>query len=712
MGNIELHKSEASDSEKTRSHAADPATGDIQRIGSGPAKEILENGAHIRFLQAMDLVNNAIAQADDLDEMLASVLQTLLDIFRCDRAWLVYPCDPDSDYWEVKMERTTPNWPGATQQGVQFPMTPDAAELPRMCISNEGAIRFDGQSGPELPDVVKSFGVQSQVCMAIYPKVDKPWMFGVHHCEIRHTYSAEESRIFEQIGHRIADSLNTLIVMRELKKSQALHEEAQRLAGIGHWEFDIGNRQITWSDEVHRMFETDIETSGISYDEFIERVHPDDREMVDKAFSDSLQSKKPYMIDHRLLMPDGRIKYVHELCRTDYDQDGRPQRSVGTVQDISKRKMAENALWESQQRLQAILDNSTTVIYVKDVEGKYLLVNRQYEHLFGKTSAEMLGLVDHAVFPAKIADALRINDLRVITSKKPMEYEEIVPHNDGDHVYISMKFPLFDSEGSVYAVCGISTDITSHKRSEELEKMRLMELGHLERLSIIGEMSAHIAHELHQPLSAIRSYSEVCAGLIKTGSPDMRAAGEIINKIEKQAERAGKVISKVQHFAKRQRVQSKKANINSLVQDTLKLMEIETDRRPFKPVTKLGRKLPMINADTILIQQVLVNLLRNAMKSMETSEGSDWILMLQTRLCGKGFIEISVQDNGIGVSEDDIEQIFDPFHSQDGEGMGLGLAISRLIVESHGGHLWAENNKYCGMTFRFTLPLQGVANDE
>ncbi|MDX8411958.1 MAG: PAS domain S-box protein [Mariprofundaceae bacterium] len=678
-----------------------------QQAGVDGVAQDTMNVAHIHFLQSMDQINNVIAQAVDLDGMLSDVLQVMLDIFQCDRAWLLYPCDPDSEFWEVIMECTRLNWPGATGEGVQFPMTEQAAVLPRMCLASTVPLRFDRLSGLSLPDVVKSFGVQAQMCMAIYPKVDKAWMFGIHHCEVEYAYSDQESRLFEQIGCRIADALNTLLVMRELKKSQALHLEAQRLARIGHWELDMLSNKLTWSDEVHRMFETDAKKFDATYEAFLGIVHPDDRALVDKTFRASLHSEQQYTIDHRLLMPDGRVKYVHELCRTYYDQLGKPLRSVGTVQDITERKQTENALWESQQRLQAILDNTAAVIYLKDREGKYLLINRRFEQIFHLRTEEIIGLFDHDIFPTDIADAFRANDLKVLAAERAMEFEEKTRQEDGDHSYISVKFPLFGNEGVAYAVCGVSTDITGHKRSEELERLRLMELGHRARLSIVGEMSAQIAHELHQPLSAIRSYSDACLYLLKANEPDIRAFRDVMNKIGSQAVRAGKIMNSVQQFAQKQEVQRTMIDVNMLVRDTLSLMEIETDQYLTKPTLKAGRKLPAAYADKILIQQVLLNLVRNASQSMVNNMAMEWSLIIQTRVFDDDALILSVTDRGRGMAEDEIEQVFDPFYSRETNGMGLGLALSRMIVESHGGRIWAEANAEGGMTFCFTLPTQG-----
>ncbi len=251
-----------------------------------------------------------------------------------------------------------------------------------------------------------------------------------------------------------------------LRTSEARLKEAQRIAQIGNWELDLISGSLHWSDEIFHIFEIDKEKFGASYEAFLNAIHPDDREKVGQAYTESVASHTAYEIVHRLLMPDGRIKWVNERCQTYYDKQGKPLRSTGTVQDITGSKQAELLLKEREERLRAIMDNATAVIFLKDLQGRYLDINTLYEELFHVKRGQIRGQTDHDIFPPEIADAFIKNDRVVIESKRPIEVEEKVPQDDGPHTYLVVKFPLLDDAGDIYAVCGIATDITERKRAE------------------------------------------------------------------------------------------------------------------------------------------------------------------------------------------------------------------------------------------------------
>ncbi|GAF68116.1 unnamed protein product, partial [marine sediment metagenome] len=205
---------------------------------------------------------------------------------------------------------------------------------------------------------------------------------------------------------------------------------------------------------------------------------------------------------------DGEL-FQAEVLLTPMQLDG-VQVLQATVRDITERKRAEEALEESEARLQSILDNSTTVIYVKDVDGKYLFINKRYEDLFSVTREKAKGKTDHDIFPSHMANAFRSNDLEVLKTNAPVEFEEVAPHDDGPHTYISVKFPLYDITGAPYAVCGISTDITKRKRSEaELkrsrEKLRKLSL-YLQNMQ--EQERARIARDIHDDLGQLLTAME------------------------------------------------------------------------------------------------------------------------------------------------------------------------------------------------------------
>jgi len=233
------------------------------------------------------------------------------------------------------MERSRPEWPGAKIEGPGLPMNEEGAEFFRLALKEGIAIRYDPESGRELPQAAKSFSVQSQMTIAIHVNIGKPWLLGIHHCAQPHVYTEEEEVIFNDISRRISCALSGLLTTSALKKSEESLSEAQRLTRIGSWDLDLVNNKIIWSDEVYRIFGLDKSEFGASYNHFLEMVHPDDRDIVNSAYINSVRTKTPYDLVHRLLLKDGTIKYVHARCQTFYDSDGNSSRSIGTFQDIT-----------------------------------------------------------------------------------------------------------------------------------------------------------------------------------------------------------------------------------------------------------------------------------------------------------------------------------------------------------------------------------------
>lgn len=253
----------------------------------------------------------------------------------------------------------------------------------------------------------------------------------------------------------------------ELRRFKKRLTEVQRLSSSGNWELDLTSDTLWWSDEVYRIFEVDPAAFQINYATFEALIHPDDRQTVRMAYHQSLEQREPYDLVHRLLFPDGRVKFVREQCNTIYAEDGRPLRSQGMIQDVTSQLEAQQALSQSEQRLQAILENAPAVVYLKDMDGRYLMINKLYERLFHVDRLGVIGKRDFDLFSREVAESLRANDLQVLERERALHVEEQVPQDDGLHIYNSIKFPVRDAEGQVYAMCGISTDITEKKRAEQ-----------------------------------------------------------------------------------------------------------------------------------------------------------------------------------------------------------------------------------------------------
>lgn len=334
--------------------------------------------AQLHFLESMSQVNLAIQRANNLEKMMSDVLNAVLTTFDCDRAWLFYPCDPDAPSFRVPMEITKPEYPGAKALNIDITMPPDMARDLREALESAGPVTYSVGTEKTINKMTaEQFGVKSQMLVALHPKSGKPWVFGIHQCSYPRVWTPEEIRLFQEIGWRLADSLTGLLTYKDLQESDNSLKKAQQLARIGNWTLDLASGKLTWSDEIYRIFEIDREKFGASYEAFLDAIHPDDRDYVNKAYSDSLKNRSAYDIVHRLLMKDGRIKYVDEFCETSYAPDGRPLVSIGTVQDITERRLAELALDKLNRDLIEKKQEMENFLYITTHDLRSPLVNIQ-----------------------------------------------------------------------------------------------------------------------------------------------------------------------------------------------------------------------------------------------------------------------------------------------------------------------------------------------
>jgi len=261
-----------------------------------------------------------------------------------------------------------------------------------------------------------------------------------------------------------------------------------------------------------------------------------------------------------------------------------------------------------------------------------------------------------------------------------------------------------DAAAAVAAVrlAGIAIE---RAHSDERARQQLDHLAHVARLATMGEMASGLAHELNQPLCAIVNFTEACAELVRQNTSAPEEIGRALNEVARQAERAGEVIRRLREFARGRTSQREALDINRIVNDVVGLTSLEARHHQVRFKLKLGQGIPRVPADPIQIQQVLVNLVRNGFDAMRDSEPGRRILTIHTSK-RPGAVEAAVSDAGPGVPEEIRGRLFEPFFSTKCEGMGMGLSISRSIVEAHEGRIWMVPNRPRGASFRFTLPRQ------
>jgi PAS domain S-box-containing protein len=319
-----------------------------------------EHRNHLSFLESMDQVNRAIQGTNDLERMMSDVLEAVLSVFHCDRAWLVYPCDPNAASCNVPMEHVRPEFPGAFALGRELPVDTEFAKTFQMVRGSSQPVRFGPGSTNSLPEeVAKRFNIQSMIATALYPKGDKPYMLGLHQCSYARVWTAQEERLFQEIGHRLEDALTSFLVFRNLGESERKLEEAQRLTHVGYWERDTDTDLITWSDETYRIFGLEPQGRLLHLSQLPDLIHPEDKQIMTDAVAEALRGGQRYDVEYRVIRPNGDIRLVHSRGDVIRDESGRARRMFGSVQDITERKRAEQRLMTQHTVTQLLAEAAT-----------------------------------------------------------------------------------------------------------------------------------------------------------------------------------------------------------------------------------------------------------------------------------------------------------------------------------------------------------------
>jgi PAS domain S-box-containing protein len=404
------------------------------------------------------------------------------------------------------------------------------------------------------------------------------------------------------------------------------------------------------------------------------------------------------------------------------DREGKVFGIVGINRDVTEQEKARHALRQTEHRMQEIVDNSPSPMYAKSVSGHYLMINRRYEELFRVKSEDVLGKTDLEVLGNNaLVRRIQKNDRLVVKRGKPIQIDEMLQFPDGERAYVSVKFPMRDLDGEIYAIGGISTDITERKKAElELQELNqeLMQahanltsaheqLIQAEKMESVGRLAAGVAHEVKNPLAMIGMGLELLARHLP--ADDLKAA-ETIERMKRGIDRAKKIVRGLVDYSSDRHLEFRSLDPNRLVAGALELVEYQMRESGITIDFVPDEDLPAVEADQTKIEQVLVNLFINAMHAMDEAgtltirtelvsmdnvahdEGS----RLRERLRqGDRMVRITVADTGRGIPDEAIGKLFDPFFTtkSTGKGTGLGLTVSRKIAELHGGDLVIANRE-------------------
>jgi len=508
-----------------------------------------------------------------------------------------------------------------------------------------------------------------------------------------HRHNQREEEFMTAVANTLAGVIERKRTAKRLEKSEAMLAEAQSMAHIGSWQLDIVSNVLTWSDEVYRMFGLEPQQFRASYEAFLDNIHPDDKEMVNQAYTDSVRNRTPYSIVHRLLLKDGTIKYVEERGETLYNADGQPLRSIGIVQDITERKKAEDVLRQSEEKFAKAFRLGPEAMSIIELEsGRIIDVNENYTRLIGYKLEEIIG---HTVFELAIYKRFeeRTATIKILKEKERYHnFEMTILTKSGEERTCLVSAELLRFGQQDFAL-GVYKDITERKKMEE-------KLLIADRLASIGQLASGIAHELNNPLTSVIGFSEM---LLKRDLPD--DVKEDLKIDNDQAKRTAQIVKGLLTFARKQKTEKEPVDISSLIQNVLQLRSYEHRVSNIEVNTRFAPNLPEITGNGAQLQQVFINLIVNAEQAMLEAHGRGG-LIITTEQMGD-MVRVSFTDDGPGISPENMRKLFSPFFTtkEVGKGTGLGLSICHGIVIEHGGRIYAESEPGKGATFVVELPV-------
>ena len=578
------------------------------------------------------------------------------------------------------------------------------------CVARD--IPADPAFGPWREAAIQA-GYQSSVALPLKTEGRVFGNLSIYAAEVD-AFSSAEIRVLEELASDLAFGLTVIRTRAErdhaheaLEESRRKLEEAQRIAHVGHWERDLETDLVAWSDEICRIFGLPLQPCQLHFPEFLELIHPDDRARVARSVAEAVRDLQHYVVEYKIVRADGETRFVHSEGDVIRDDSGRPLRAFGILQDITERKRMENALRESEGQLRLVIDAIPTMAWILLPDGTVEFINQRWLKYSGVSLEEALKDPMRTMHSEDIPRVIKKWSMDMAAGE-PYEDEMRLRRADGEYRWFLVRtVPMHDEQGKIVKWYGTSADIEDRKRAEEALRETQAALARMARVTTVGELTVSIAHEVNQPLGAVVINAEAALHWLADNPPNLSEAREALQRIMRDGNRAGEVVARIRSLLKNDPPAKTRFSLGDMIGEIVALTRAEAERRQVSVQTRLEPNLPSLTADRVQLQQVLMNLVMNSLDALADVANRPRILIISAGMDSAGFVRISVQDTGIGIDPQRMKDVFEPFHTTKANGLGLGLSISRSIIEAHGGHLHAMPNDGPGVTFQFTLPVNG-----
>lgn len=483
------------------------------------------------------------------------------------------------------------------------------------------------------------------------------------------------------------------------ERAEAL-ADAQALTHLGSWQWDIATNDISWSDELYRIYGLKPQEHQVGFEEFLSMIHPDDRDMVNKTIGESFQSGKPFQFEHRIILPNKSVRALSGMGKVITDSKGKPIRMIGTSQDITERKEVERALQQSDQRFRSVTQATHDLVYDIDLINSSIWFNESLQTEYGYPMATMGKSLTWWTSRIHHEDRARVQEqIRDLLASKQnaLNSEHRFRKADGSYVIVRNRaFVLRDANGKPERITGSFLDITEAKRLDRAK----------------DEFITLVSHQLRTPLTIIRLYGNMLTdGIAGQLSGDQQA---YVDKITSASVRLIKLVGDILNISRlelnRIKIEASPTDANALIQSCIdELMPVAKAKAAqinFKPRSRMG----LVPIDTTVFGEIVNNLIGNALRYVREDQGQVDVSFVKER---RGYL-LTVRDNGIGIPPSAQTHIFERFYrarnavNADGEGTGLGLYLVKLFVDTAGGNIWFDSQEKKGTTFYVLFPPEGM----
>ncbi|WP_371801719.1 PAS domain S-box protein [Candidatus Lokiarchaeum ossiferum] len=724
---------------------------------------------HIIFLESLDRIEIAIRSATNAEELLHNVLQEVFTIFNCDRAFLFYPCDPESPSYRIPFEIFKKEYPGASIQDLDQPMRPGEVDICRAVLATSNPISY-GPNGdfPLYTEGTDQFGILSQLVIAIHPKLDKPWILGLHQCSFARIWSPAEYTLLKEIGRRISDGLNSLLIFQQLQESQMEYKNLLNAIPDMVWVSDLEEKFLFASEGWKRIAGYDPkELIGKPFYDIMVKEEQAELDFALEEYQEGVKEKfddlKTKEAAYRDFLNWNYHKNGEKRCHSSsavprYDKQGKFIGYVGIDKDITDWVKAERALKINQIRLEAqiklnnMISSSITqitdftlkeAIKMTESELGYLAFINHDESILTIQSWSQKTMKQCQIKDKPLKFQVKDTGLwgESIRQRKPTitnDYDAPNPFKKGipeGHIHLSrhLNVPIFEKD-KIVALIGVANKkenydeadisqltllvqamwmiITRKKSEEELQKVE-DQLIQSRKMEAIGQLAGGVAHDFNNILAGILGAAEVLMDINTDNSNQI----EFLEMIIQDVKRASTLTNKLLTFSHKNKKKFETIDCLEVINDTISILKRATDK---KICIKFENNAvqSIIYGDEFQLENAFMNIGINGSQAMKNGGNLNFKtsnVYLDQTYCDHSIFSITpgdyfmleIKDEGIGIVPEHLTKIFEPFFTTKelGKGTGLGLSVTYGIIQEHNGAIEVTSEVDVGSNFTIYLPL-------